>query len=395
MVKERDWVVVGATPELLKSQGFQQVGKDFPVFIHPESGEEYALARTERKLGHGYHGFECHSEPTVTLEEDLKRRDLTVNAMAMDEHGKLIDPFGGAEDLKQKQLRHVSNAFTEDPVRVLRLARFAARYHDLGFRVARETQVLLIQMVRDGELEHLVPDRVWQELNRALAESAPEIFIKILRKCGALSILFPEIDALFGVPATVKWHPEVDTGVHLLMCLKAIASLSQDVTVRFAVLMHDLGKAKTPITDWPSHHGHEKRGLSLVKAFCHRYPVPNAHQALALLVAQYHGHIHRVKELKPSTVLKVLEAIDVFRKPERLEQVTLACMADAKGRLGLQDTGYPQKQIWQSYFEVSQSIDKKAIIEAGYEGAELGKQIREARLKAIKSHTPKILDAFS
>src|SRR5690606_19207603 len=328
-VRERDWLVVGARPEEMRALGFKQVGKDFPVFLHPETGEEYALARTERKIAPGYAGFTFDTSPTITVEQDLERRDLTINAMARDRSGRLVDPWGGYRDLEQRKLRHVSDAFREDPVRVLRAARFAADLHELGFRIVDETMALMREMVDCGEVDALRPERVWKETEKALVTSRPDVFIAVLRNCGALAKVFPEVDALFGVPQPASWHPEIDTGVHVMMALRMAARLSDDPAVRFAVLTHDLGKATTPAHVLPSHHGHEERSVELAEALCARLPVPRAFRDLALHVARYHGLSHRAQELRPSTVLKLIMSVDGLRKPRRFESFLLACEADA------------------------------------------------------------------
>src|SRR6266702_1185281 len=324
-VHERDWVVVGARPEDLEQQGYMPVGREFPVFLHPQTKEEYALARLERKVSPGYRGFTTQFAPDVTLEEDLKRRDLTINAMAQAPSGEISDPYGGQQDLKTRTLRHVSEAFVEDPVRILRRARFAARFADLGFSVAEETLTLMRGMVASGEVDALVPERVWQETERALGESRPDVFFQTLRDCGALAVIFPEIDALYGVPQPPKWHPEVDTGVHVLLAVRTAAQLGASNAVRFAALTHDLGKARTPRERWPSHHGHEAAGVPLIEALCARLKVPNAHRELALLTARHHTLVHRAAELKPATVLTLLENCDAFRRPERFAELLLAC----------------------------------------------------------------------
>jgi len=337
--KDRDWVVVGATPEEMLRRGFRQVGRDFPVFLHPDTGEEYALARTERKTAPGHTGFEVHAAPDVTLEEDLARRDFTVNAMAMTSEGELIDPFHGAEDLKRGVLRHVGPAFVEDPLRVLRLARFAAR---LDFEVAPETRELARTMARSGELAHLTPERVWQELQRAMAAPRPRRFVEVLRETEALKVLFPEIDDLFGIPQPAKYHPEIDTGEHLLLALDAAARLTDDPLVRFAVLLHDLGKAATPPEQWPSHRGHEALGVPLVDRLCRRYRAPKHYHRLARRTARHHLVVHRAFELNPSTLLRLLEELDAFRQPEDFERFLLACEADARGRKGFEEVPCPQ-----------------------------------------------------
>ena len=340
--KERDWCVVGASPADLEAKGFQRVGKDFPVFLHPDTREEYALARTERKTAPGYHGFDFDCSPDVTIEEDLQRRDLTINAIAQDADGTLIDPWGGLADIEQRVLRHVSEAFVEDPVRILRVARFAARYADLGFRVAGETMALMRRMVDDGEVDALVPDRVWKEAELALAGRNSRIFFETLRNCDALRVLFPEVDALFGVPQPAKWHPEIDTGLHVMMVLDQAEGLSDDLEVRFAALVHDLGKGNTPVSKLPSHPGHETRGCKLIRDMSERLPVPRACRDLGVLVAEFHTHVHRALELRPETILKVLERGDAFRRPDRFEQLLLTCEADARGRSGLENRSYEQ-----------------------------------------------------
>ena len=334
-VKERDWVVVGASAADLTAQGYRQVGKDFPVFLHPRTGEEHALARTERKVGRGYTGFEFDTAATVTLEQDLERRDLTINAIARDSDGALIDPCGGQRDIAARVLRHVSPAFSEDPLRVLRVARFAARFTKLGFTIAPETLRLMTEIVASGEIDALKPDRVWQETAKALREDDPEIYFETLRACGALARVFPEIDALFGVPQPARWHPEIDAGVHVMLALKVAARLSREETVRFAVLTHDLGKATTPKWRLPAHHGHERRSEQLLVQLCERLPVPNRCRDLAKHVARYHGAVHRAAELKPQTVLEMIMEVDGLRQPERFEEFLLACEADARGRKGL------------------------------------------------------------
>jgi tRNA nucleotidyltransferase (CCA-adding enzyme) len=456
-VQDRDYVVVGATPEEMVAQGFRPVGADFPVFLHPETREEYALARTERKSGRGYKGFTVYCAPDVTLEDDLRRRDLTINAMAEDERGTLIDPFGGARDLEAGVLRHVSEAFTEDPLRVLRVARFAARFSGgtetlnetslsqgprlhpgvealnetslsqgprlhpgvealnetslsqgprlhpgvearaarrggrvsgfvgRGFRVADETMALMRGMAASGELDHLVPERVWQEFERALGETRPARFFEVLRECGALAVLFPELDALFGVPQPAEHHPEIDTGVHTLLVLDAATRLSGDARVRFAALLHDLDKGTTPRGEWPQHIGHEQRGAELVKGFCLRWRVPNEYRDLAVLVARYHFHCHRIAELRPGTVLETLEALDAFRRPERVELFALACEADYRGRPGREERPYPQAELLARAFAAAQGVDTAALAaNGGAKGAEIGERIRQARAAAIK-----------
>lgn len=382
-VKERDWVVVGASPEEMLRRGFKPVGKDFPVFLHPVTKEEYALARTERKTAPGYQGFAFHAAPDVTLEDDLRRRDLTVNAMAETPDGQLVDPFGGLQDLEQRLLRHVSPAFGEDPVRILRLARFAARYRPLGFRVAPETMALCRQMVAAGEVDALVPERVWQELAKALTEDAPDAFIEVLRECGALARLIPELDQLFGVPQPPKHHPEVDTGTHVLMALRQAARLTDDPAVRFAVLVHDLGKGITPADELPRHRGHEHRGVPLVEAVCQRLRVPNAYRDLGRLVAKLHLQCHIALELRPQTVLNLFEQLDAFRRPERVEQFALACEADARGRSGLESRDYPQPDYLRQAHAAAIAVQGRSFVEQGLQGMEVAEAVRRERIARI------------
>jgi tRNA nucleotidyltransferase (CCA-adding enzyme) len=391
-VKERDWCVVGATPEDLKNLGYRPVGRDFPVFLHPDSAEEYALARTERKTAAGYHGFAFHTAPDVTIEQDLSRRDLTVNAIARDEDDRLIDPFNGRLDIEKKILRHVSDAFAEDPVRILRTARFAARFRSLGFRVAEETMQLMKSMVDSGEADALVPDRVWKETEAALGESQPQVYFEVLRSCGALKAVFPEVDALFGIPQPEEWHPEIDSGIHSLMVVQQAALLSQDVDVRFAGLVHDLGKATTRKSDLPKHPGHEARGVKLVKSLAKRLPIPNACRDLACLTAEFHTHCHRAFELRASTILKVLDRSDAFRRPERFEKLMLACEADARGRTGLENRDYPQATYFRDAFAAASGVDIRDLKDRNLAGADIGKALHERRLQAIErfreSYTP-------
>ncbi len=387
-VRERDWVVVGATPGDLEKLGYRRVGRDFPVYLHPETGEEYALARTERKTGPGYRGFEVHAEPSVTLEEDLQRRDLTINAMAQTADGVIIDPAGGRKHLEARLLHHVSDAFREDPVRILRVARFAARFHDLGFRVAPATLDLMRAMVEAGEAAALVPERVWQETASALAEPRPDVFVQVLRECGALAVVFPEVDALFGVPQPADWHPEIDTGVHVGLALWHAARRSFSTEVRFAVLVHDLGKGTTPPSEWPRHVGHEQRSIGLVKALCERLAVPNRYRDLGIAVALNHGLCHRALELRPATLLKLLESLDAFRRPERVTDFLDACEADARGRTGLEDQPYPQRDLVLAAWRAALAVDSRALAGPGgtgdgLTGEKLGEAIRNARLAAV------------
>jgi len=381
-VKERDWCVVGATPEDLINDGYKQVGKDFPVFLHPETGEEYALARTERKTAAGYHGFAFDTSPDVTIEEDLSRRDLTINALALDSSGDLIDPFGGIQDLEKRLIRHVSDAFMEDPVRILRAAKFAARFTHLGFRIAPQTRDLMRQMVADGEVDALVPDRVWKETEAALAGQNPRLYFEALRSCGALRVLFPEVDALFGVPQPAKWHPEIDTGLHTMMVVEESEKLSDDTEVRFAALVHDLGKATTNPAELPSHPGHEQRGNKLIRKMAERLPIPRACRDLGMIVAEYHTHCHRALELRDDTIVRVLEKTDAFRRPERFEQYLLACEADARGRTGMEKRDYPQAACLRTAFAAASAVDSGSIAK-DLEDAEIADAIRKARIQAV------------
>ncbi len=382
-VKDIDWVVVGTSSDAMLAAGYKPVGKDFPVFLHPETHEEYALARTERKTAPGYAGFVFHAAPDVTLEEDLARRDLTINAMAEDEGGNIIDPYGGQADLEQRLLRHVSPAFVEDPVRILRVARFAARFADMGFRIADETLQLMKQMVDNGEVDALVPERVWQETVRALAEDRPARFFEVLRDCGALARLFPEIDRLFGVPQPQEHHPEIDTGVHTMMVLQQAARLSDDTRVRFAALVHDLGKGTTPKDEWPRHIAHEARGVPLVRALCERLKVPRDYRELAELVTRYHLHFHRAAELRDDTFMRTLQALDAFRRPERFELFLLACEADARGRPGYEDRDLPQARIFRQAFEAARAIDASSLVAEGFKGQAIADELANRRTRAI------------
>ena len=382
--KDRDWVVVGATPEEMLKQGYRQVGKDFPVFLHPKTNEEYALARTERKTAPGYSGFSFHAAADVTLEEDLIRRDLTINAIALSDGEQLIDPFNGQADLKAKLLRHVSPAFVEDPVRILRVARFAARFADLGFTIADETQKLMTEMVNNGEVDSLVPERVWQETMRALTENTPARYFEVLRDCGALAKLFPEIDQLWGVPQPKEHHPEVDTGVHTMMVLTQAAKLSDDPKVRFAALVHDLGKGITPKEQWPKHIEHESRGVPLVEALCDRYRIPNDYRELAIIVTKYHLHYHRAAELRDDTFLKTLESLDAFRRPDRFELFLLACEADSRGRTGYEDNSFEQPEIYRKVFNAAKSLNAKELVAQGLKGKEIKDELAKQRIIAIK-----------
>ncbi len=385
-VEERDWVVVGASADELLAQGFRRVGKDFPVFLHPRTNEEYALARTERKTAPGYTGFEFDAAPTVTLEDDLKRRDLTINAIARAENGEIIDPWSGRADLTARVLRHLSPAFREDPLRVLRVARFAARFAPLGFSVASETLELMKEIVAAGEMEALRPERVWQETVKALATQRPDVYVETLRACGALARIFPEVDALFGIPQPEQWHPEIDTGVHTLMALRMAAQLSRSETVRFAVLVHDLGKGTTPKELLPRHHGHEQRSEDLLERLCERLPVPNRFRDLARLVARHHGTVHKAEELKPQTILRLITAADGLRQPERFDEMLLACEADARGRKGLESRTYPQSDRLRAALRAAKEVDAAQVkADRGLDGEALGKAIHDAQLRAIKT----------
>lgn len=386
---DRDYVVVGATPQQMLDRGFRPVGKDFPVFLHPQDGEEYALARTERKSGRGYAGFTFDTSDRVTLEDDLRRRDLTINAMAEDEQGRLVDPFGGARDLEARMLRHVSEAFVEDPVRLLRVARFAARYAPLGFTLAPETQSLLRAMVYDGEVDHLVAERVWAEARRALTEPQPSAFLRVLRDSGALARLFPEIDALYGVPQRAEYHPEVDTGVHTEMVVDMAARLAPgDALVGWCALVHDLGKALTPADQLPRHVGHEASGVIPIRALAARYRPPTEYVELAVLCCRFHLNAHRAFELRPATVVELFEQLDGFRKRERVEQFLLVCSADKRGRLGLTEAPYPQADWLRTAFAAAAAIDAKPFVAQGLTGPAIGDAVRRARIAAVAALKP-------
>ncbi|WP_046223860.1 multifunctional CCA addition/repair protein [Vibrio sp. ECSMB14106] len=389
---DRDWVVVGSTPQEMKSLGFSAVGKDFPVFLHPKTKEEHALARTERKSGSGYTGFECYFAPDVSLEEDLMRRDLTINAIAQDDKGQLYDPYHGQQDLSNRILRHVSDAFVEDPLRVLRVARFAAKLHHLNFTVAPETMVMMSEIVQSGELAHLTAERVWQEWHKSLSTPHPEVFLSVLRECGALAVVLPEIDALFGVPQPEKWHPEIDTGIHTLMVAQQAALLSPSLPVRFAAQVHDLGKGITPEIEWPSHKMHCHTGLKIIKKLCDRVRVPNEFRDLALLVCEQHSNIHRAGELKPTTFLKVLNKFDVWRKPERLNDILLCCQADHAGRKGLETQPYPQKARFEAAYQAALQVEVKAIIADGFQGKDIREEQEKRRATAIENALSELAD---
>ena len=385
-VADTDWVVVGATADEMLSQGFRPVGADFPVFLHPKTGEEYALARTERKSGTGYGGFIFHADPEVSLEEDLIRRDLTINAIAEDAQGRLTDPYHGQEDLKARILRHVSPAFAEDPLRVLRVARFAARYAADGFTIAPETMTLMQQLSASGELEALTPERSWKEISRALMENQPQVFIQVLRECGALKVLFPEVDALFGVPQPAAHHPEIDTGQHVLSVLEQAAIHHQPLSVRWACLLHDLGKGLTPESEWPRHIAHEHTGLRLIKAVNARFKVPRDCQELAMLVGQYHTHGHRALELKASTLFELMQSFDIYRRPQRFEEFIAGCEMDARGRLGFEQRDYPQAEYLRGAANAARTVAVQPLRDQGYEGPELGEALKQERLKAVQAY---------
>ena len=380
-VKDRDWVVVGSTPEDMAALGYKAVGKEFPVFIHPDSGEEYALARTERKSGPGYKGFVFNTSDDITLEQDLERRDITINAIARDENGGLIDPFNGRNDLENKVIRHVSDAFVEDPLRVLRVARFAAQF---DFVIAAETLALLTEISATDELEALVPERIWVETEKALQTRTPRRYFDVLRECNALTVLFPEIERLFGVPQPERYHPEIDCGVHTLMVLDQAATLSADSEVRFAALVHDLGKATTPKEIWPSHHGHGERGVELIDKLCDRLRIPNRYRELATVVSRYHLNCHRIDELSPKVVVGKLEGLDAFRRPERFDKFLLACEADARGRKGKERQDYPQAGIFRKYREACLSVDTKSLDIKDLKGAQIAERIRLQRIRAVQ-----------
>ena len=386
-IQDTDWVVVGSTPEHMQQLGYKPVGGDFPVFLHPQTGEEYALARTERKSGHGYGGFTFHAAPDVSLEDDLQRRDLTINAMAMDEQGRLIDPYGGQADLAAGILRHVSPAFAEDPLRVLRVARFAARYAEQGFGIAEETFQLMSRLARSGELKHLAAERVWQEFARALMEPAPDVFIRVLQETGALAVLLPELDSLFGVPQRADFHPEVDTGEHILLVLQQCARFGHNLNVRWACLLHDLGKGRTPDDILPRHIGHEQRGVPLIRAVNQRLRTPRETAELALLVGELHTHCHLVLELRPTTLLKLLLRLDCIRRPSRLEDFVNACEMDSRGRLGFEENAYPQADFLRHAAKCIRKVDIQPLLDQGLQGAQLGEAIRKERLQALRDLT--------
>lgn len=399
-VKDRDWVVVGATPESLRAQGYQQVGKDFPVFLHPQTKEEYALARTERKSGSGYTGFMCDFSPTISLEQDLIRRDLTINALAQDETGKIYDFYGGISDLNHRILRHISPAFAEDPLRVLRVARFAARYHALGFRIAPETLTLMQQLTEQGEIAQLTPERVWIETEKALLEKNPEIYFETLHHIGALQVLFPELAALSGVPNPATYHPEIDSFVHTMLVLQQAVRLTEQTdyaksAVRFAAICHDLGKALTPKEILPHHYGHEQKGLKPTRDLCRRLKLPIPIQEFAELCCEYHSHVHKAFELRPETIMKLFNTLDVWRKPQRFEALLLVCVADSRGRTGFEHIAYPQRDfLWQLY-QAALHVDVKEVIAEGFEKQGIRDELNRRRTQAIKQKRAEILAHFT
>ncbi|MGK2960488.1 MAG: multifunctional CCA addition/repair protein [Candidatus Malihini olakiniferum] len=383
-ISERDWVVVGATPGQMLALGYQQVGRDFPVFLHPGSKEEYALARTERKSGNGYTGFICHVNPGVTLEADLLRRDLTINAIAQTEEGELIDPYGGQQDLQQRLLRHVSPAFQEDPLRVLRVARFAARFTHLGFHISEDTLALMQFMIHTGELAFLTPERVWKETEKALATRSPQVYFQVLRDCGALAVLFPEIDNLYGVHTLSQWHLEIDSGVHTLMTLMIASLLTPEIDVRFATLCHDVGKVLTPPEPWPRCHGHVPASVKLVEELCQRLRIPNALRNLAKLMVEYHYMVHTVTVLQPITLMKLFDALDVWRKPERLEKLALTSEADARsGGTGFEESTYPQGDYLREAFVIASAVTSTAIVADGFQGIGVRDELHRRRIAAL------------
>lgn len=387
-VKDRDFLVVGATSEQLLAQGFQQVGADFPVFLHPETKEEYALARQERKQGKGYNGFICDFSPTVTLEQDLIRRDLTINAIAQDKTGKIFDPYGGVQDLENRILRHISPAFSEDPLRVLRVARFAARFHTFGFTIADETLAIMQELSSSGELESLTAERIWLETEKAFQEESPQIYFEVLRKVGALKVLFPEFDKLFGVPQPPQHHPEIDSGVHTLMVIEQAKRLAKNAenptALLFSALCHDLGKGLTPSDILPHHYGHEVKGIQPTRNLANRLKTPTEVKDFALLVTEYHTHCHKMAELRPETVIKLFNALDVWRKPKRFFDFLLACEADAKGRLGFENRDYSQAELAKSYYYAAMEVDVQQVIQDGFEKQAIREELNKRRIYTIK-----------
>lgn len=399
-VKDRDWVVVGATPQDLLKQGYQQVGKDFPVFLHPHSKEEYALARTERKSGNGYTGFICDFNPNISLEQDLYRRDLTINAIAQDVQGNFHDPYNGIRDLNQRILRHISPAFAEDPLRVLRVARFAARYRYLGFTVATETLELMRQLTEQGELQHLSAERIWQETEKALNEPNPEVYFETLRQIGVLAVLFPEINALYGVPNPPQYHPEIDSFVHTMLVLQQAVLLSESShlhksAVRFAAVCHDLGKALTPKQILPHHYGHEQAGIAPIRQLSRRFKIPAYFQELAELTCEYHSHIHKAFELRPDTVLKLFNRLDVWRKPQRFEELLSVCVADSRGRTGFETAEYPQKAFILALYQAALVVDVQQVIADGFQKEGIRNELNRRRKIAIQQKRAEIRPHFS
>lgn len=382
-INDRDWVVVGASPEDMVAAGYTPVGRDFPVFLHPRTREEHALARTERKTGHGYHGFVFHTGADVSLEDDLHRRDLTINAMARDDDGQLVDPYGGCQDLQNKVLRHVSPAFGEDPVRLLRLARYYTRFAPLGFTVAESTLQLARDMVSAGEVDHLVAERVWAELERALMEDEPQLFFYLLRQVGALARILPELDQLFGVIQPARYHPEIDSGIHTMLVLAQTARAQASLSVRLAALCHDFGKGTTPASILPGHRGHEERGVPLVQQACRRLNIPKRHRETAVLVTRWHTHLHRLRRLRPATVLQLLEGMDALRRPERMEDLIAVCQADVRGRLGHEDRPYPQAQLLRRAQQAALQITGARLARQGLSGPAIGEELRRQRIQAI------------
>lgn len=389
-VKDRDWIVVGTDPATLLSLGYQQVGKDFPVFLNPKTKEEYALARTERKSSAGYTGFICNFSPTITLEQDLIRRDLTINAMAQSEDGEIIDPYGGKQDLENRILRHISPAFSEDPLRVLRVARFAARYHSLGFKIASETLALMTELALSGELQHLTTERIWLETEKALNEKNPEIYFETLHKTGALSVLFSEIDALHGVPNPVKHHPEVDSFIHTMLVLKQAVNLTENnpilnkSEVRFAAICHDLGKALTPQNILPHHYGHEQAGIKPTRSLCKRLKVPSYFQELAELTCEFHTHIHKAFELRAETIITLFNRFDVWRKPQRFQEFLQVCLADTRGRTGFETKDYPQIDYINQLLHTANEVDVQQVIADGFEKQAIKNELTKRRILAVK-----------
>ncbi len=383
-VTDRDWVIVGATPDALLAQGYQQAGRDFPVFLHPVTHEEYALARTERKTGSGYTGFDTRFTPEVTLEEDLQRRDLTINAMAQDDTGAIIDPWQGQRDVAERRLKHVSEAFVEDPLRVLRVARFAARFASLGFTIADETMVLMQQIAQSGELAFLTHERVWKETEKALLTDSPATYFSVLRECGALAILFPELNALFGVPAPAKWHPEIDTGIHSLMALEMATQLTPEPALRFATLMHDIGKGLTPPERWPSHPGHGLAGVPLIEGLCLRLKVPNHYRDIARLATEFHDMVHSIDHYSAEQIIALFDKLDAWRKPERVAQLAIISEADVRGRLGWQDKHYPQAAQLGQRFAAAQAVSVAPIIAAGFTGKAVRDELTRLRIQAVE-----------